>query len=523
MLLKKIFCTKYILPLACFATLMQVATTHASTPGASAFESLTENPALTQGASNQFTLFAPSHPTLEELGASTRAIPAGTNTAVVDTESAGIQRSRYGNYLGPESNRLTQFSGKRVNPDGSTSCLNIYIDPEVPVSEQCLKASGLTNDFLADKGRFALHFDRIVAFLFPNGQTEITIIGHNIGCDICLLVNEMERVMRDRQIDTTYTFHAVDTLYRAKRDHRRLTQGVTITSPAKKQYRVRRLTPEERHAKRQADKAKRDKRRAAKEKREYKAMQKAAERARQRTTPEMRALRAIQISAASRSSSSSSQDLSNTETSPLSSQDSNTPEPSTPTKRTLSDHQDENIRPGIVAGNSSHASSGPRVKKRRLLTSVRQPVSFGLAPITEFHYRMSALEIASSQIQASGSDEETYFRNQGVPPHREGKLHDATMDVVVTDALHDYQGDTTRTITSLWALSKPGPSSPYTERRGRSASPTFDEQPLPFLFSLDSDIDSFDEGAEASSGEGSSTDALDITGQTPDSFASPGP
>jgi DNA polymerase-3 subunit epsilon len=102
----------------------------------------------------------------------------------LDTETTG---------LSPEAgDRLVEIGClEMVNRRLTGRNLHFYVNPERPGSEEAIKVHGLTDEFLADKPRFAEIADELVAYL-----AGVEVIIHNAPFDVGFLDAELRRLAR---------------------------------------------------------------------------------------------------------------------------------------------------------------------------------------------------------------------------------------------------------------------------------------------------------------------------------------
>jgi DNA polymerase III subunit epsilon len=103
----------------------------------------------------------------------------------LDTETTG---------LSPEGgDRLIEIGClEMVNRRMTGKNLHLYVNPERPSSDEALKVHGITDEFLADKPRFADIADQLMAYV---AGAEVII--HNAAFDVGFLDAELKRVKRD--------------------------------------------------------------------------------------------------------------------------------------------------------------------------------------------------------------------------------------------------------------------------------------------------------------------------------------
>ncbi len=103
----------------------------------------------------------------------------------LDTETTG---------LSPDNgDRLIEIGClEMVNRRMTGNNLHLYVNPERPSSEEALKVHGITDEFLADKPRFAEVVEQLIAYV---AGAEVVI--HNAAFDVGFLDAELKRVKRD--------------------------------------------------------------------------------------------------------------------------------------------------------------------------------------------------------------------------------------------------------------------------------------------------------------------------------------
>jgi DNA polymerase III subunit epsilon len=103
----------------------------------------------------------------------------------LDTETTG---------LSPDSgDRLIEIGClEMVNRRMTGKNLHLYVNPERSSSEEALKVHGITDEFLADKPRFADVADQLIAYV---AGAEVII--HNAAFDVGFLDAELKRIERD--------------------------------------------------------------------------------------------------------------------------------------------------------------------------------------------------------------------------------------------------------------------------------------------------------------------------------------
>ncbi|MCK6432036.1 MAG: DNA polymerase III subunit epsilon [Burkholderiaceae bacterium] len=102
-----------------------------------------------------------------------------------DTETTG---------LSPESgDRIVEIGCvEMVNRRLTGNTLHLYLNPERKGSEDAIRIHGLTDEFLADKPRFAEVVDRLLAFL-----RDAEVVIHNAGFDVGFVNAELARLGRE--------------------------------------------------------------------------------------------------------------------------------------------------------------------------------------------------------------------------------------------------------------------------------------------------------------------------------------
>lgn len=104
-------------------------------------------------------------------------------------------------FLDTETTGLSPDNGDRLIEIGCLEMVNrrltghhlhLYVNPERPSSEEAVKVHGITDQFLADKPRFAQVVDELVAYV---AGAEVII--HNAAFDVGFLDAELKRMKRD--------------------------------------------------------------------------------------------------------------------------------------------------------------------------------------------------------------------------------------------------------------------------------------------------------------------------------------
>jgi DNA polymerase-3 subunit epsilon len=105
-------------------------------------------------------------------------------------------------FLDTETTGLSPDSGDRIVEIGCLEMVNrrltgnnrhFYLNPERPGSEDAIRIHGLTDEFLADKPRFAEIADDLLAYL---AGAELII--HNASFDVGFIDAELKRISRPR-------------------------------------------------------------------------------------------------------------------------------------------------------------------------------------------------------------------------------------------------------------------------------------------------------------------------------------
>jgi DNA polymerase III subunit epsilon len=121
-------------------------------------------------------------------------------------------------FLDTETTGLSPDNGDRLIEIGCLEMINrrmtgnnlhLYVNPERPSSEEALKVHGITDEFLADKPRFADIADQLMAYV---AGAEVII--HNAAFDVGFLDAELKRVKRDGF--RKHVAHVTDSLLMAR-------------------------------------------------------------------------------------------------------------------------------------------------------------------------------------------------------------------------------------------------------------------------------------------------------------------
>jgi DNA polymerase III subunit epsilon len=104
-------------------------------------------------------------------------------------------------FLDTETTGLSPDNGDRLIEIGCLEMVNrrltgknlhLYVNPERPSSEEAIKVHGITDEFLADKPRFADVVEKLIAYV---AGAEVII--HNAAFDVGFLDAELKRIKRD--------------------------------------------------------------------------------------------------------------------------------------------------------------------------------------------------------------------------------------------------------------------------------------------------------------------------------------
>ena len=106
------------------------------------------------------------------------------------------------------SDRIVEFHGVKINPDGTEEVMNTRINPEVTISPEAIAIHGITNEDVIDKLTFKDCADRIKDFLF-----NCDLGGFNIKrFDLEILEAEFKRAEIEFSRDERYIID-VQTIY----------------------------------------------------------------------------------------------------------------------------------------------------------------------------------------------------------------------------------------------------------------------------------------------------------------------
>ena len=117
---------------------------------------------------------------------------------VLDTETTGTNADA--------GDRIVEIGCvELVNHQPTGRTYQVYINPEKIMDQEVIKIHGLTNEFLADKPKFADIADEFLAFIGDGDEDKLVI--HNAPFDIKFLNTELKKANRpcintDRAIDT---------------------------------------------------------------------------------------------------------------------------------------------------------------------------------------------------------------------------------------------------------------------------------------------------------------------------------
>lgn len=109
---------------------------------------------------------------------------------IFDTETTG--------FVGPsvlpteQQPHIIEFAGIKVDDITleEISRLNFLVNPGVPLSKEAIKVTGLTDDDLKDKPKFAHYYSPLIGFFFG----ERYLVAHNASFDVSVLALELQRI-----------------------------------------------------------------------------------------------------------------------------------------------------------------------------------------------------------------------------------------------------------------------------------------------------------------------------------------
>jgi len=111
-----------------------------------------------------------------------------TNIVIFDTETTGLPLPKTGPL--DKQPRIIELGAVVVNKDGVVRELNQMLNPEVEITEEITKITGITNEMLADKPTFTDFLPHLKEF-FTDTQV---LIAHNAPFDKKMLELDLERV-----------------------------------------------------------------------------------------------------------------------------------------------------------------------------------------------------------------------------------------------------------------------------------------------------------------------------------------
>ena len=124
---------------------------------------------------------------------------------VLDTETTGLE---------PSDHRIIEIGCvELVHRRATGNHLHLYVNPERTVEQGAIEVHGITNEFLADKPRFAAIADELQAYL---GDAELVI--HNAPFDLGFLDAEFRRLQPEFP-GLQSQVSVLDTLVEARRLH----------------------------------------------------------------------------------------------------------------------------------------------------------------------------------------------------------------------------------------------------------------------------------------------------------------
>ena len=125
---------------------------------------------------------------------------------VLDTETTGLETK--------QGHRIIEIGCvEMINRRLTGNNYHQYVQPEREIDEGALQVHGITQEFLADKPKFAEISDELLAYL---GDAELII--HNAPFDIGFLNYEL-RMVRDKKFDLMDQCEVLDTLAMARQMH----------------------------------------------------------------------------------------------------------------------------------------------------------------------------------------------------------------------------------------------------------------------------------------------------------------
>lgn len=109
---------------------------------------------------------------------------------ILDVETTGIA------YTSPDrsiidftKHRITQFAAiELIDKIPTGNFCMFYVNPQMPVSEEAMNISGITNEFLKDKKLFSEYIDEMLEFL-----SNSNVIAHNASFDMGMINAELHR------------------------------------------------------------------------------------------------------------------------------------------------------------------------------------------------------------------------------------------------------------------------------------------------------------------------------------------
>ena len=120
----------------------------------------------------------------------------------LDTETTGLAADG--------GDRLIEIGClEMVNRRLTGGCLHLYVNPGRPSSEEALKVHGITDEFLADKPRFADVAEQLLAYV-----AGADVVIHNASFDVGFLDAELRRI--DRAPFSTHVARVTDSLALAR-------------------------------------------------------------------------------------------------------------------------------------------------------------------------------------------------------------------------------------------------------------------------------------------------------------------
>ena len=106
-----------------------------------------------------------------------------------DTETTGLLRPS-GTELYLQPFIIEIFMAKFNENFEVTETFKSFVKPPIPISDEIMRITGITNEMISDAPPFAGIYDELVDFVFG----ERVIFAHNCSFDINMLINECKRM-----------------------------------------------------------------------------------------------------------------------------------------------------------------------------------------------------------------------------------------------------------------------------------------------------------------------------------------